>query len=1088
MRCFLFLLFLTSTNLIAQQATNVVISEFATRGASGNSAGEFVELYNPTDNPIDIGGWRLQYRSASGSSYSSMVTIPAGTSIQAHGFFLIASSAWTGTVTPDARWASGGLADDGNIRLIDATNAEIDRIGYGTGNDPKVAPAPNHGTSANDNSIERKASASSTAESLGAGGAEEFAGNGYNSGNNSADFIVQNKNRSPQNSSSPVEPKGSDGAGQARLLVSSVRAKTTIDIPIVFYPDPVFAVQDIKVVVPDGFVWPRSESDVSITGMTASIRVLIDSVFLEGVVMTSDSALITLKNQTTASQTNQYFYAIFTRGQGGAFREIRSQPGLLVSGGAIPIFDARLNDQNGVPEFLNQFVTINGVVTVDKQFGAPAYIQDATAGIAIYDFAFVDSVRIGDEVTVTGKVTQFNGLTELEAVTIDGKVSGGNEVVPHVLTIADLLADGQNGIEFYEGGFVMIRNVTVNTAAWTVSGSGTNYLLSDATSQMEVRVDNNVDFANTPAPGGSFDILGIVGQFQRNAPFIGGYQLMPRMASDIRATGPRITSFPFETVITPTSVTLEWTSGIPASAFIRSWKTDGTDLGIITGSKDAVENAVTLSNLDPATIYRVQAFSVAGSDTSFTHPMYVSSASSTSSGTVNIYFNQSVDNSISPGVPAMGGVNLKNKLLDRIDAAKHSIDFCLYSLSGGVGDDIAAALLSAKARGVKIRAIFESDNANSSAIQSLRANVPAILDNFDPVNAGAGLQHNKFFIIDARDHSSDADDWVITGSWNPTDPGTMNDAQNVVEIQDQALALTYTREFEEMWGGSNDTPQSSGSRFGARKTNNTPHQFNVNGTRVELFFSPTDNTTDFIGKAIRNAKRSTYFALLTFTRTDLAGFLIEKHKGGKTVRGVMDNDTDSGTRFNALKSEGVDVWLKKGLTGLLHHKYAVIDGDDSAPNANPIVITGSHNWSNSAESSNNENTVGIHSAIIARQYLQEWIKRYRDAGGQGMIVLGIDRVAAASPSFALGQNYPNPIAQSNAETTIPFTISTANTRIRLSVYDMFGRHIATLAEGTFGEGDYRVSFAPVNLPSGVYHYRLTSGASTRTKSMILLAN
>lgn len=62
----------------------------------------------------------------------------------------------------------------------------------------------------------------------------------------------------------------------------------------------------------------------------------------------------------------------------------------------------------------------------------------------------------------------------------------------------------------------------------------------------------------------------------------------------------------------------------------------------------------------------------------------------------------------------------------------------------------------------------------------------------------------------------------------------------------------------------------------------------------------------------------------------------------------------------------------------LHHKYMLIDADCYSE---PIVITGSQNWSYNGELYNDENTLIIHSQDIANQYLQEFVERYREAGG-----------------------------------------------------------------------------------------------------------
>ncbi|MBL0174749.1 MAG: lamin tail domain-containing protein [Ignavibacteria bacterium] len=1078
--------FLMVAGVSAQQATNIVISEFATRGAgSCNTACEFVELYNPTAADIAVAGWKLQYRSAAGSSYNTMVTLAAGVVIKSHGYYLITPSAWTSTPASDLVWAGSGMADNGTIRIVTASDSEVDRVAFGSGNDPKGSPAPNHGDQANNNSVERKSSAASTATLLGTGGAEEFAGNGYNSGNNAADFIFQTSGRNPQNANSPAEPKSVDGSGAVSSMLAYARGGTVHDLPLIFRPDKTQPISDIRIILPPEIGWSYTAADVSLSAtMTASVSVLGDSVLLSGALFTADSAIITLGRITMPAATGSYTFTVQTRSSGGSFRPVQTQPAVVVGGAPIPISEARENDAQGIPVLLNHYVTVNGVVTAAKEFGSPAYLQDATGGIAVYDFAFADSVLIGDEVTITGKVTQFNGLTELAPVVIDARPSSGNSVAPFIVSIRDVLNDGLNGLEKYEGTLVEIHNITVNTSSWTVSGAGTNYKISDGVNELDVRVDKDVNYANQPAPGGSFDLIGVISQFRSTAPFAGGYQLMPRRASDIRATGPRIVKTPVETDITPTSVTVAWKTGVASVGYVRYGKTDAYELGVAPTAAMTTDPRVPILGLEPGTIYRVQPFSVAGADTSFAQPMFVVTASATSTGAVHAWFNKSVDNTLFPSLPALGNVPLKDKLLDRIDSAKFSIDMALYSLSGNTGDDVAAALLSAKRRGVRIRAIFEADNANTAAINALRQEVPVILDTFDPINAGAGLMHNKFFVIDAADRSSDRDDWVTMGSWNATDPGTLDDAQNAVFIQDQALAAVYTKEFEEMWGSDTDAANSTKSRFGARKLNNTPHRVVINGMWVDAWFSPSDQTTEYLRRSIAAASTSVYFCVMTYTRSDLAGSMGDLVTAGKAVRGVMDNNTDQSNQFAALKTKGVDVLLKKNLSGIMHHKYALVDADAPAGSADPLVLTGSHNWSNSAEFANNENTLGFHSATLAKLYLQEWYKRYRDAGGTAVLVLGVERVDARAEGLILGQSAPNPVSLGGStHATISVTVTGSAGPASLVLYDALGRTVATLFDGMRDEGSYRVTLDASALLPGVYYYRLSAGNRALTRAM-----
>lgn len=204
-------------------ACDVVISELA---AGGNSTGgaddEFIELYNGGPSAIDLSGWKIQYRSASGGSYSTLETIPSGTALPAKSYFLFTSGGGTyvGSAAPDLERKNstgGGIplslsSSAGHVRVgpgglgtSPTDPLAIDTLGYGStavgaeGNNP--FPAPNF---AGGQSVERKANASSTTSSM-EGGADALAGNNYDSQNNGNDFVLRNT-RQPQNRSSATEP------------------------------------------------------------------------------------------------------------------------------------------------------------------------------------------------------------------------------------------------------------------------------------------------------------------------------------------------------------------------------------------------------------------------------------------------------------------------------------------------------------------------------------------------------------------------------------------------------------------------------------------------------------------------------------------------------------------------------------------------------------------------------------------------------------------------------------------------------------------------------------------------------------------
>ncbi len=105
-------------------------------------------------------------------------------------------------------------------------------------------------------------------------------------------------------------------------------------------------------------------------------------------------------------------------------------------------------------------------------------------------------------------------------------------------------------------------------------------------------------------------------------------------------------------------------------------------------------------------------------------------------------------------------------------------------------------------------------------------------------------------------------------------------------------------------------------------------------------------------------------------------------------------------------------------------------------------------------------------------------------------------VSDAQPllTFALYQNYPNPFSKGggNPTTTIDYTIPSLTERssnVRLDIYDLLGRKVATLINEQEAPGNHSVEFnaqSVGNLPSGVYYYTLRVGNYSETKKMILM--
>ncbi len=109
---------------------------------------------------------------------------------------------------------------------------------------------------------------------------------------------------------------------------------------------------------------------------------------------------------------------------------------------------------------------------------------------------------------------------------------------------------------------------------------------------------------------------------------------------------------------------------------------------------------------------------------------------------------------------------------------------------------------------------------------------------------------------------------------------------------------------------------------------------------------------------------------------------------------------------------------------------------------------------------------------------------------QGQLILykpnpfaNVELIGSEIPgSYLLEQNYPNPF---NPSTKINFDLPKP-TKVKLSVYDIQGRLIQTLAEGELAAGSYRVQWNADNYPSGIYIYSLEAGKFSSSKRMMLI--
>lgn len=338
--------------------------------------------------------------------------------------------------------------------------------------------------------------------------------------------------------------------------------------------------------------------------------------------------------------------------------------------------------------------------------------------------------------------------------------------------------------------------------------------------------------------------------------------------------------------------------------------------------------------------------------------------------------------------------NLETIILNAIDNAQKTIDISIYSFWGSpTADNIKNAIINAKNRGIRIRIIAENYIANSNSnsypyiSQIINSGIPVLFDSTTNIGYGCQynsgyLNHQKFIVIDSQ--------IVILGSFNLTYNALNVDANDLVIINDKNFANRFIKEFEMIWGGNENIPNTSHCKFQNYKSNLGNNTFYYNTPIVDsmkVFFSPTGNTYNVLASLISKAQSSIYIALSKFTlcnyrdslypKKNFSYFVVDygtwNDKPAMNIRGLNITPDPYCTNF-PWQPPGNILLDNVPNNGLLHYKFAVFD--------RYIVLTGSMNWTFSGAYRNDEVVLVIYSNYIANKYFNEFSKRWQEAGGQ----------------------------------------------------------------------------------------------------------
>ncbi len=137
--------------------------------------------------------------------------------------------------------------------------------------------------------------------------------------------------------------------------------------------------------------------------------------------------------------------------------------------------------------------------------------------------------------------------------------------------------------------------------------------------------------------------------------------------------------------------------------------------------------------------------------------------------------------------------------------------------------------------------------------------------------------------------------------------------------------------------------------------------------KIDVYFSPRGGCTDAIIDQVRKAEQTIYVQAYSFTSIPIAEALIAAHKRGIRIQIQVDKGqkTASTTATDDVLKAGIPTFADAA-HAIAHNKIMIID--------EKIVITGSFNFTKSAEEKNSENLLIIFRQDVARKYLENWNK------------------------------------------------------------------------------------------------------------------
>lgn len=355
--------------------------------------------------------------------------------------------------------------------------------------------------------------------------------------------------------------------------------------------------------------------------------------------------------------------------------------------------------------------------------------------------------------------------------------------------------------------------------------------------------------------------------------------------------------------------------------------------------------------------------------------------------------------------------DVRIEILQKINEAKCSLDIAMYSFSDA---KIWAALNAASERGIDVRLLLNKSNFKNSYSNCSKCD--KLLKSGSKIRFHTLTMHHKFALVDAK--CANRDPVLLTGSGNWSTSSIFSYDEDLLVYDSDAANFenafsSFEAEFGFIWDYSRSFPGKIQNPEGLVEPQFHKHFiFTSHNMRPKFYkdrwiFSLKNRTTQGVAAnrliaAIDEAKTEIQIATAHFRRSDIYDALERASERGVRITLITDGQEFSylphgGCSKKNMRDKNLDECLENKKIGSvfykfysivwnyktakqMHAKYMIVDRN--------LVLTGSYNWSNTAELKNLENLVSVDSPPIVSEYVKHFDKLLSYGSGHLKTLMG----------------------------------------------------------------------------------------------------